>query len=67
MVKFLLRRFVNYAVLTIVASSLAYLLAASTFDPAANYESRNPPPPPQVVAEKLHEANLSPQTPLLVR
>jgi peptide/nickel transport system permease protein len=67
MLKFLLRRFLNYAVLTIVATSLAYLLAAAMFNPKANYESKNPPPPPQVVAQKLDAANLNPDTPILVR
>jgi peptide/nickel transport system permease protein len=67
MTKFLLRRLLNYVVLTIVATSLAYLLAASTFNPATNYQSRNPPPPPQVVSRQLSKANLNPDTPLLVR
>lgn len=67
MAKFLLRRFANYVLLAFVASSLAYLLAAATLDPKANYESRNPPPPPQVVAQKLDEANLNPDTPILQR
>lgn len=67
MAKFLLRRLLNYVVLAFIASSLAYLLAASTLDPKANYESRNPPPPPAVVSAKLDAVNLNPDTPILER
>lgn len=67
MVKFLLRRLLNYVLLTIIASSLAYLLAAATLDPSANYESRNPPPPPAVVSAKLDAVNMNPDTPILER
>jgi glutathione transport system permease protein len=36
MLKFLLRRFLNYVVLVFIATSIAYLLAAATFHPENN-------------------------------
>lgn len=65
--KFLLRRLANYIVLVGLAASMAYLLAAASFDPRSNYEGRNPPPPPQVVDRELTLYNLNDKTPLLKR
>src|SRR5215213_3743655 len=67
MVKFLLRRLANYLVLVILATSLAYLLAASTLNTRVNYEGRNPPPPAAVVNKTLDELNANNQTPVLER
>ena len=67
MVKFLLRRLANSLVLVGIAASLAYLLAASSLDPRANFEGRNPPPPKAVVDRRLDQLNLNDQTPLLQR
>ena len=67
MLKFLLRRLVNYTVLVILASSLAYLLAASTLNTRSNYEGRNPPPPAAVVDQTLNDLNANNHTPVLER
>ncbi len=67
MVKFLLRRLVNYLILVALATSLAYILAASTLNTRSNYEGRNPPPPPAVVNQTLDELNANNQTPVLQR
>ena len=67
MSKFLLRRLANYLVLVAVATSLAYLLAASTLDPCANFEWRSPPPPEAVVDRRLDELNLNDKTKLTER
>jgi peptide/nickel transport system permease protein len=67
MVRFLLRRGVNYLVLVMLATSLAYILAASTLNTRSNYEGRNPPPPPAVVDQTLDELNANDHTPVLVR
>jgi peptide/nickel transport system permease protein len=67
MVKFLLRRLANYVVLVILATSLAYLLAASTLNTRSNYEGRNPPPPAAVVNQTLDDLNANNQTPVLDR
>jgi peptide/nickel transport system permease protein len=67
MAKFLLRRLANSIVLVAVAASLAYLLAAAALNPRANYEGRNPPPPPAAVDKRLSELNLNDKEPLLDR
>lgn len=67
MVKFLLGRFTNYLVLVAVATTAGYLLAASSLHPRANFEGRNPPPPPGVVDRQLDDLNLNDKTPLLQR
>jgi peptide/nickel transport system permease protein len=55
---FLLRRLVNYLVLTAVAVFLTYLLASLTFDPISAIEHHKPPPPPAVIADKIHDLHL---------
>jgi peptide/nickel transport system permease protein len=67
MVRFLLRRTANYLVLVMLATSLAYFLAASTLNTRSNYEGRNPPPPPAVVDQTLDDLNANDHTPVLVR
>ena len=67
MVRFLLRRLANYLVLVGVATSVGYLLAATSLHPRSNFEGRNPPPPPAAVERHLDELNLNDRTPLLQR
>jgi peptide/nickel transport system permease protein len=65
--RFLLRRLVNYAVLVTLAASLAYLLAAASLDPRANFDDRAQRPPERVIDAQLTELNLNDKTPLLER
>lgn len=67
MAKYLARRLLNYVVLVFIATSIAYLLAAVSLNPRSNYEGRNPPIPPAVIANTLDQYNLNPQTPVLTR
>ncbi len=67
MVTFLLRRFVGYLVLVVFATCLGYFLAAATLNPRANFEGRNPPPPPESVDRTLSDLNLNDKTPVLER
>ena len=67
MVTFLLRRFVGYLVLVLIATCLGYLLAASSLNPRSNFEGRNPPPPPESVDRALSDLNLNDKTPVLER
>ena len=66
MLKFLLRRFANYLVLVGLATCLGYFLAASSLNPRANYEGRNPRRQESVNA-KLDDLNLNDQTPVVER
>jgi glutathione transport system permease protein len=67
MLKFLLRRFANYLVLVGLAACLGYFLAASSLNPRANYEMRNPRPSQASIESKLNELNLNNHTPLVKR
>ena len=67
MAAFLLRRLVYLVLLVIVATSVAYVLAATQLNPRSRYEGRNPPPPPEVVDAVLDAVNMNNRTPLLVR
>ncbi|QXJ26903.1 ABC transporter permease [Actinomadura graeca] len=67
MAAFLLRRLANYAVLVVLASSLAYLLAAAALRPRANFEGRAPRPSEAVIDAQLTRFNLNDRTPLAVR
>lgn len=58
MALFLARRFVNYAALCMVATFLAFTLAALTFDPIGKLEQRNPPPPQSAIDAKRAELRL---------
>jgi peptide/nickel transport system permease protein len=63
----MMRRLVNYLVLTFIATSLAYFLAAATMNPEANYLNRHPRPSIASVDTTLTRFNLNPHTPILVR
>ncbi|MGH8900896.1 MAG: ABC transporter permease [Egibacteraceae bacterium] len=65
--RFLARRFVNYLILVLLATCVGYFLAASSLNPRARFEERNPPPPPAVVDRALDELNLNDKTPIVER
>lgn len=67
MTLYLIRRIINYAILTIVASSLAYCLASTTLSPAFEYMQRNPPAPKETVDAILNRLGVNPEVPLIVR
>src|SRR5215211_5249487 len=67
MATFLLRRFVYTVLLVVIATSVAYVLAATQLNPRARYEGRNPPPPPEVIDAVLNELNMDDRTPLADR
>lgn len=64
---FIFRRLINYLVLTFIATSIAYFLAAATMNPEANYLGRHPAPSIQSVDQTLTRYNLDPHTPIVVR
>lgn len=67
MARFLLRRLLNYAVLVALATTLGYMLAATTLNPRSNYEGRNPPLPQASINRQLDALNLNDHTPVLDR
>lgn len=64
MARFLARRLLNYLVLCLVATFLAYALASLTFNPLARYAERQPPPPAETIEAKRLELNLDEPVPL---
>lgn len=67
MTRFLLRRLIYLLLLVVVATSVAYLLAATQLNPRARYEGRNPPPPAAVVDSTLDALNMNDKVPVLRR
>ncbi|MDE3719881.1 ABC transporter permease [Nocardiopsis sp. N85] len=65
--KFLVRRLLNYVVLIFLATSFAYLLAATNLYPRGYFEQMQPPPTPEAVNAQLDALNLNDQTPLAQR
>ncbi|MFD6949238.1 peptide ABC transporter permease [Nocardiopsis sp. TSRI0078] len=65
--KFLARRLLNHLVLVLLATSFAYLLAATNLDPRGYFEQMQPPPPPEAVDSRLDALNLNDRTPLAQR
>jgi peptide/nickel transport system permease protein len=65
--KFLARRLLNYVVLIFIATSFAYLLAATNLYPRLYFEQLQPPPSPEAVNAQLDVLNLNDQTPLAER
>lgn len=64
---YLARRIVNYAILLLIAVTLAYFLAASQLEPRSLYELRNPPLDPVSIETSLRNYNLSDQVPIFER
>lgn len=67
MIRYLLRRLVNYTILTALATVLAYVLASSFFFPRKKYLSRNPPPPEESIDRILDAHNANDKVPVLER
>ncbi len=64
---FLLRRFFNYVILTLVATTFSYILASIFENPAARYLGRNPRPSDEVIARTLDRYGTNPNVPVLER
>jgi peptide/nickel transport system permease protein len=67
MLAFIAKRIVNYIVLTIVATTLGYILASTTLNPAARFLGRNPAVPQGTIDASLRKLGADPDTPLIVR
>ncbi|MHB1008837.1 MAG: ABC transporter permease [Propionibacteriaceae bacterium] len=64
MVRYLLLRVANYAVLLFIAVSLAWVLAQTQLHPRQLFEVRTPPLDPRSIENILRAANVSDQVPL---
>lgn len=67
MIKYILKRLVNYVVMLFVAISMTYFLASAFMDPRSNYLQRHPRPPMASINRLLDNANINDQTPVIVR
>lgn len=67
MLKYLIRRLANYAVMTVLATTLAYMMASAFFDPRKRYLGRNPPISEQGITNILNGMGVNPDVPVLVR
>ncbi|MFC4560683.1 ABC transporter permease [Nocardiopsis mangrovi] len=64
---FLIRRLLSYLVLIFLASTFAYLLAATTLSPRTNFEQLQPRPSQEAIERELTKLNLNDRTPLAER
>ena len=67
MLRYVVKRLINYIVLLFLAVSGTFLLAASGLNARSVYAERNPPINPQVLDNMLNRWNLNDKTPLLER
>ncbi|MBG0740784.1 ABC transporter permease [Paeniglutamicibacter antarcticus] len=67
MIGFVVKRFVNYFILTAIATLLAYVLASLSLNPAQRYLGRNPQPSPEVITSILDGLGVNPNVPVLER
>ncbi|BBX45752.1 ABC transporter permease [Mycobacterium cookii] len=64
MTRFLLRRLLNYLVLLLLASFLAFCLASVTFHPLDSFIERHPQPPAEAIHAKAVELGLDKPVPV---
>ena len=64
MIRFLLRRLLNYVVLLVLASFMAFCLASVTFHPLDSFIERHPQPPAEAIHAKAVELGLDKPIPI---
>ena len=67
MLNYILKRFLNFLLLVVLASTLGYFLAAIALNPRSNYEGRNPPLLESTIEKKLSDLNMNDKTPVVTR
>ncbi|MGO1407815.1 MAG: ABC transporter permease [Brachybacterium sp.] len=67
MIKYILRRFVNYLILTVVATVFAYIAASLFFFPRRRYLGVNPPIPEDSIDGILSAYGVNDKDPVLLR
>jgi peptide/nickel transport system permease protein len=64
MIRFLLRRLLNYVALLVLASFMAFCLASVTFHPLDSFIERHPQPPAEAIHAKAVELGLDKPVPI---
>src|SRR6185437_13646386 len=67
MIGFIVKRFINYAILSAIATLSAYLLASAILNPAGRYLGRNPRPSDETINSILTGLGVNPHTPVIER
>jgi peptide/nickel transport system permease protein len=67
MLGYVVKRFLNFIVMVIIASSVGYFLASSALSPRGNYEAANPPIPKESIDAVLNRANVNDEVPFTTR
>lgn len=67
MLNYIGKRFFNLLILVALASTLGYFLAATTLNPRANFEGRNPPVLESTIDQKLSDLNVNDKDPVVTR
>ncbi|MFZ9247944.1 MAG: ABC transporter permease, partial [Ilumatobacteraceae bacterium] len=67
MLGYIARRFLNFVLLVIIASSMGYFLASVALNPRGNYEAANPPIPKESIDAVLNRGNVNDEVPFTTR
>lgn len=67
MITFIGKRFANFLVLVVIATTAGYLLASLALNPRENYLGRNPPIPESTINSILDQVNVNDEEPILSR
>ncbi|MCQ9163711.1 ABC transporter permease [Arthrobacter sp. STN4] len=67
MTGFIVKRFINYAILSAIATMSAYVLASIILNPAGRYLGRNPRPSDATINSILDGLGVNPHTPVIER
>lgn len=67
MTLYVIRRFFNYAILSLIATCMAYILASIALHPADRFYGMNPRPPQASIDASLNAMGVNPDVPILVR
>lgn len=67
MIGFIVKRFINYAILSAIATLSAYVLASMILNPAGRYLGRNPRPSDETINSILDGLGVNPNTPVIER
>ncbi|MBM3742396.1 MAG: ABC transporter permease [Actinomycetota bacterium] len=67
MIGFVVRRFLNFVVMVMIAATFGYFLASIALNPRGNFEAANPPIPKESIDAILNRANVNNEVPFIDR